>query len=602
MRRIRSHKVCTLLSFLIVCFSSCQVKEDVIAEIKQDGPVTVGIATGGCHTRTSILPDGLSTVWTDSDRLAVWARNSSGEYTLSAQNFIVYAAQDGRAWFTSTLASAMPDDTYTYYASYPVPVSVNGTKAVFSLSSVQDGLAGGGDDILIAPAVTYGPLTPIHDPDDHDMMSLNMRHIMHHFRFFIPEGADMLEGEAIDKILLTFPEDVVGNVVADFTNPDAPISLEDGSKTVLLQLAEPLLPSVAGNIRYADAVLCPRSFSAGQSFSIKAYSATKVATADPVDLRGRSFAAGHSTPVKLLLTDVHNYCRIFVRIVENNLGEDLNYVTLTAPAGCRWGDNGSNVLRLSADGLIGAGFELEIPFEEESYYRQFSSKTINVEYDSEHVNTSVTYVMPNMGTSYSAYMDLRVPYLLYEDFSTVGNISSTDNYTGGSNAGSKNAVSFLNGWTGGRLGASAGKCIRIAARRETSARYAARVDSAPIIALKKPANLMLSFNYGINSQYGGIAIIMDGDVGQDVYIGYVTTSSALASGDDDGTFEGANHINAHEFSGSYDSTPNDGDFILHDVPTGLVRICWRNMSENRAGTTNTTNWFYLDNVRVSIAK
>lgn len=601
MRRIRSYKVCTLLSSLIVCISSCQQKEWTMTS-QNDGPVTVGIAAGGSQTRTSLLPNGLSAVWADGDELAVWALNSSGTYTLSSQSFIVYASDGGRAWFTSTLDSAMPSDAYTYYASYPSPVSLNGTDATFSVSDVQDGKASGGADVMIAEPVSYGALTPIHDPDDHDMMSMSLRRMMHHFRFFIPEGTDMLDGEPVEKIVLGFPADVVGDVTADLSDPDAAMSLGNGSRKVTLELAEPLLPSTASHRNYADAVLFPQAFADGASFTIKAYSETKVASTDPVDLKGRTFSGGHSTPVRLLFTDVHDYCRIFVRISRNNLGEDLNYVTLTAPSGCRWGDNGSNVLQLSADGLVGEGFELEVPFEEEAYYRQFSGKTINVVFDSEHVNTSVDYVMPDMSSSHSVNVDLVVPYLLFEDFSGVAKFSSDDDYSGGSKSGSKNAVSFLDGWSGGRIGAEAGKCVRIAARRETSARYGARVDSAPIIALKSPADLRVHFNYGINSRYGGVAIIVDGDVGQDCWIGYITTSSNPKSGDTTGTFEDDNHINAHVFTGSYDNTPDDGDFVLHNVPTGLVRISWRNMSEDRAGTTNTTNWFYLDNVRVSIAR
>lgn len=602
MRRFRSNRVCTLVSFLIVCFTSCQVKDGIVPETKKNGPVTVGISAGSAQTRTSLLSNGLSTVWSDGDELAVWAMNSSDTYTLSNQKFGVHASDGGRAFFTSQLESEMPADAYTYYACYPAPASVNGTSAVFSISDVQDGKASGGEDVLIADPVSYGALTPIHEPDDHDMMSMRLRHIMHHFRLFIPEGADRLDGESIEKIVLTFPSEVVGDVVADFSNPDAALSLQNGSNKVTLRLAEPLLPSTSTELKFADVVILPQTFEAAQTFTIKTYSATKVATTDPVNLRGRTFEAGHSTPVNVLLTDVRNYCRINVNIAANHIGEDPTSITLTAPEGCRWGDNGSNVLVLSDPAGLPEHYSLELSYEEEEYYRAFSNQSIHVVYDCEHVTTSVDYRMPDMSSNFFTSIDLELPYLLFEDFSTVGTFSSNDNYTGGSNAGSKSYGPFLGGWSGGRIGGEAGKCIRIAARRETSARYGARVDSAPIIALKKAANLRVHFDYGINSRYGGVNIIVDGDVGQDCWIGYVTTSDVLDSGSTTGTFEDGNHINAHLFTGSYDATPEDGDFILHNVPTGLVRISWRNMSENRAGTTNTTNWFYLDNVRVSIAK
>ncbi len=589
-----------LVLAVIVCFSAaCQPELENTPSATR--PVTVGFYAGEPSTRTTMLSNGLSAAWEVSDEIALWARNSSGNYTLSAHTFRTYGLDSSRGWFTATLDSAMPEDNYTYYASYPVPQSVSGNNARFLLSDVQDGKAGEGCDILLSGPCEHGALTPVPEVEDHSGMSLRMSHILHQFRFYVPAGQDKLDGETIEKMVLTFPENVVGTVVADFTDPEAALSLENGSPKVTLKLAEPLKVSTDAAREYACVALMPQTFAADQSFTLKAYSATKVATADAIDLQGRTFLAGHSTPVKILLTDVRNYCRIHIKVVANHLGEDVDTITLTAPEGCRWGDAGSNVLVFTPEGAT-EGSELEISFEEEEYYRAFSGKSISVNYDSEHVNTTVTYTMPDMSSSYTAQMSLEVPYLLYEDFSTVESFSSSDGYSGGSNAGSKSAYSFLNGWTGGRIGAEAGKCIRIASRRETSSRYGARVDSAPIIALKKTADINVHFDYGINSQFGGVAIIVDGDVGEDVYIGYVTTTSGLSSGSEEGTFEDDNHINAHEFTGTYDNVPYDRDCVIHDAPTGTVRISWRNMSESRAGTTNTTNWFYLDNVKVSIAK
>ncbi len=65
------------------------------------------------------------------------------------------------------------DGTYTYMCCYPVPSSVNGTKATFNLPAVQDGKASGGADIMIATPVEHGPLAPVPDPEDHSGMSLD---------------------------------------------------------------------------------------------------------------------------------------------------------------------------------------------------------------------------------------------------------------------------------------------------------------------------------------------------------------------------------------------------------------------------------------------
>ena len=132
--------------------SSCQ--EDVC--VTQQSEHTVGFYAGGSQTRTSMLPDGLSSIWTEGDQLSLWALNSSGSYTLSNQIFKAYGLDAGRGFFTSTLAEQMPEDTYSYIACYPAPVSVSGSKVTFNLPSVQDGKASSGADIMISDPVQYG--------------------------------------------------------------------------------------------------------------------------------------------------------------------------------------------------------------------------------------------------------------------------------------------------------------------------------------------------------------------------------------------------------------------------------------------------------------
>ena len=285
----------------------------------------------------------------------------------------------------------------------------------------------------------------------------------------------------------------------------------------------------------------------------------------------------------------------------NNLGEDADAVRLTAPEGCTWGD-GSTVYEYRPGHAFTTGESFDIVFEDTDAYLAFSGKDIGVTFDTEHVDASLTVRMPDLSSTATGHISASIPYLLYEDFSRVGSFSSNDEYTSGFNADSKAAYSFLDGWTGGRVGGDAGHCVRIACRRETSSDYDARVDSAPIVALKKACDIKVSYDYGINNKYGGIAIIADGNVGQTVYVGYVTDTQGYKSGSEAGTFEDDNSFYAKEYTGSYTSTPNSDVRIIHSAPAGTVRITWRSVIEHRAGTTNCTCWFYLDNVRVQIAK
>lgn len=583
---------------LLCAFSSCQ--KGAVENVGNVGRHTIGFCTGEASTRTMMNPDGLTASWEKGDRIAVWAKNSAGEYTLNNTQFSVYGADGARAFFTATIDASMPEDRYTYFATYPVPESVSLTKATFTIPSIQDGKVSGGADIMIANPLLHGPLDEVQELSDYTKLGMSMEHILHQFRLYLPENCGLEAGERIEKIVLDFPKPIVGKITADFSDPYAAPELSDGGSSITLKLSESLEVSSTEKRNYAMASILPISFDASDTFNIKVYSTTKIGTSGPINLGGRTFAAGHSTPVRILLSDVRDYARVRFTVSGNNLGENANAVRLTAPEGCVWGD-GSTVYEYRPGHEITTGESFEIVFEDTDAYKAFSDKDITVTFDTEHVDATQTVRMPDLTSSSIAEVSAAIPYLLYEDFSGVESFNSGDNYAT-SNAGSKSPKSFLNGWTGGRVGAEAGMCIRIACRRETSKGYDARVDSAPIISLKKSTDIKVSYDYGVNNKYGGIAIITDGNVGQNVYIGYVTDTKGYSSGDDSGTFESDNTFYAKEYTGSYTSTPNSDTRIIHSAPTGVLRITWRSAAEYQAGTTNTTCWLYIDNVKVQIAK
>ena len=585
-------------ALMLCAFSACS--KDVVETAGNSGVCRVGFYAGDSTTRSSMNADGLTSSWEKGDRICVWAKNSAGEYTLDNTVFSVYGLNGDKAFFTATLPSAMPEDRYTYFAAYPVPESVSLTKATFTIPSVQDGKVSGGADIMIANPLLHGPLEEVKELSDYTRLGMSMEHLLHQFRFYLPEGEDKLGGEAIVKMVLTFPKPVAGKLVADFTDTEAAAEFSGEEKSITLKLSEPLVNSTSSERKYAMAAFFPSSFEASESINIKIYTETKIANAYPVNLEGRTFAAGHSTPVRLRISDIREYGRLRFTVSSNNLGENANAVRLTAPQGCTWGD-GSTIYEYRPGHEITTGETFEIPFENLDTFRTFSGKDVTVTFDTEHVDATQTVRVPDLTTLNFAEISAGLPYLLYEDFSGVESFNSGDNYAM-SNAGSKSPKSFLNGWTGGRVGAEAGMCIRIACRRETSIGYDARVDSAPIISLKKSTDIKVSYDYGVNNKYGGIAIITDGNVGQNVYIGYVTDTKGYRSGDDSGTFESDNTFYAKEYTGSYTSTPNSDTRIIHSAPTGVLRITWRSAAEYQAGTTNTTCWLYLDNIKVQIAK
>ena len=598
-------KILSALSVLsgLLMISSCMDDFKMeLPEVDPSGKVTVGFFAGGTQTRTAMLPNGLSTEWVSGDEIAVWAMNSSGSYALTNQTFRTYGIDSSRGFFSSTLDAAMPEGTYTYYCCYPVPLSVSGTQVTFDVPAEQDGKAGNGADIMVATPVQHAALAAIPDPEDHSGMSMSMNRMMHQFRFWIPSSNTILNGEGLERIYLTFPSAVAGNVTVDVASPTtAPVLSGTDSHMILWPDGYLHMSTSDDNPQYSCLAFAPTSFDAGQSLVVKAYTDTKIAIFDPIDLQGRTFLPGHSTPVKLNVKELIDMGRFRFTVSANNLGENANSVTLTAPAGCVWGDTGSNVFTYAPGYEITAGETFEIIFEDIDAYRALSGQSITVSFDTEHVTTTETIVLPDMTTGSLTHISAALPYLLYEDFSTVPTFSSNDAYKT-SSAGSMGAHSFLNGWTGGRIGAEATKCIRIACRRETSADYDARVDSAPILQLKKSAKISVTFDYGMNNQFGGISIITNPDVGQTFFVGYVTSTEGYKSGDTDGTFDSANQRYVFEKTGSYDSTPNTDTYYINNVPTGTVRITWRTEVQHQAGTNNTTCWLYIDNVKVQIAK
>jgi len=606
-----------LVIFLLVLCSALAACQRVSVAIEEDGPVTVGIALGGgsgtslsftSDTKTSATEDGLSDIWSDGDKIALWAYGTNDNCVLNAQPFSAYSVSEKVSFFTSTLPSQMPDALYSYFASYPLPELIENGKARYNIPSRQDGRCSNGAGLLFSNTATAGALKAIDwkGGNDHSELRLDMSPLIHRLRFYMT-ATDGLEGEHIEELKVTFPRAVAGPVDVDLSVAWAQTDTKRsavihgaGENTITVLTDRPVPESTSSERHYINVAMVPTTFSAGESMEVTIHTQSKIAFAT-IPLQSRTFSAGHSTPVRIIPTKIMDCPRLFFNLASNPVGEDIQSIKLTAPQGCNWGASGTNVITFSTSELIKPGDTFYAEFYDFSQFESFGGKEIQVTYESEHLTINQKITLGTLAGKISDKIDLNVPWLLNENFNGVSSFSSHDEY-GTSKAGSKNPYSFLNGWAGARIGAEAGKCIRIACRRETSARYDARVESAPLNAVfKKPVNLLVEFDYGANNQFGGIPIIYDGNVGQNCNIGYITTTDNYKSGDKDGTYQHSFYIK--EYSGSYDSTPNNDSFILQNVPAGnVVRISWRTVIESQAGTTNTTAWFYIDNVKVTISK
>ena len=634
MRRIWTKKVSVVLSLaiLIIC-QSCQID---LQDFDNDfaGPVKVGFYAGGAQTRTHMLPNGLSAEWDAGDELALWASNSSGSYVLANQIFKTYGLDRQLGFFTSELASAMPEGTYTYMCCYPVPKSVTGTKATFVIPSQQDGKASGGADIMVASPVRHGALTSVPDPEDHSGLSMTMNRMLHQFRFWIPESDTEMKGAAIERIKLLFPRQVVGQVQFDLADPSTASSLMDGGNSIDLKLKEPL--SVAEQ-NYACAAFNPTVFQAGESLQIKAYTSDKIVLVRPVDLCARNFQPGHSTPVKLFVTEVTDYpYSLSFKVASNNLGENPNSITLTAPSGCIWTEGGTNVFTYSPGSQIEVGSQIVFRFEDKAAYRAFSGKNISVTYDSDNALMYQTVTVPDLAGTTAGNVSLNVPYLFYEDFSGISSFNDGhDNPKVGTGSDTYKGISELSsysmpGWYGTRIGVQGGTAMRICCRYEhvilAGAYYKGRAYTPFLSGIKdgKDVKISVSFRYGSNRSerdplfgsppkkqaimYFGINTqdtVTNPDQSEGNIIDSVTGmiagsgfSSSVPTSLNPMVIKGESMSSS---GGSYTSFEGTKSVTIDNVDNGM-RLAWIVTTNNTSSNTNGNYWLYIDDIKVQLTK
>lgn len=618
--RIRFIRTFALFTILLLS-ASCQIE---MPEHHFDAH-RVGFYAGGVNTRTEMLPNGLSAAWEAGDEIAVWAKNSAGTYILNNQAFKTYGLDYERGFFSSELASAMPQDSYTYYCCYPRPLSVSGTDAVFNIPARQDGKVRDGADIMIATPATYGALAPVPDPEDHSGLSMTMNRMMHQFRFYIPASDTKLQGEAVERIKLTFPDEVVGNVTLDLADPSQKAVLSEGSASIDLRLAEPITLAAQN---YACVAFCPTAFEAGKSLEVRAYTSDKIVVVDPIDLCARDFQAGHSTPVKLKIKEVKEYpYSIVFKVKANNLGEKPNTITLTAPSGCIWTEGGSNVFTYSPGRKIEVGEEIAFRFEDAAAYRAFSGKSIAVTYDSDNALLSSNVSVQNLSSVDNASISLTVPYLFFEDFSGITDFNdghddpntgmASDTYVGlTNNLDDLTKESALSGWSGVRVGVSSG-ALRLCCRYQNvlwkGAYYKGQLYLPSLTNIKdgKDVNISVSFRYDGNSTHSKATPIM--------YLG-VNMLNPLVNPDDadliSGVITGAGYGNKNPSTlspvaisgqnlsnsgGSYTNIRNTQTVTIENFDNSL-RLAWFVTTTDSRGNANSNSWLYLDDIKVQITK
>lgn len=576
-------------SFYIFCLSVCSLmlgacSKDYVSTVSGCGEVQVAIGQSlKIDARTSIADDGTTAVWSGGDKIAVWAAAGDGTFALENRVFTMWHYDDtlSSAIFTATI-TPMQEGVYTYYATYPEPKSANGTQAVYELPQTQSaGAFNGGCDIMVArPVENAGALTDAKVNE----MDFSFSHKMHTLKVSIPKGGNML-GMPITRLEFTFPAEVTGDVTVDIADPSAPAVLSNGSNRLTLEI-----PDGADEGESVWGMIFPTDISGEITYT--AYSDGYASFPRTITV-AKNAEAAHITPMSLAIPELYRLTEISLSIGENNLGEEVQTVSIINESG--------NVIKTLA---ANDANEYILSYEGEFNAAQFSGKQFVMRFESEHAIVEQPFTMPEI-TPYvknTVGQPIDVPYLFFEDFSGVNGFSSNDEFPGnlGVNSGSKSAVSFLSGWTGARIGAQAGASIRLAARREAAVRYYARTDSAPLANIKtgKSVKVEVTFDYGMGRQEGGLAISKP-QLGQTCHLGSTTDTSALNSESGTGTF--TDEIYIKETTGAYDYLPHNGSYTIENAES-TTRMTWRTIPDSKSDTTNGTFWFYIDNVKVKIAQ
>ena len=383
------------------------------------------------------------------------------------------------------------------------------------------------------------------------------------------------------------------------------MTLAEGGNTVTLQLDKPIGASTAEAFDYACAAIFPSAeYGADDVMQVSLYSASYAAEVDDILLAGRTFAAGHVTPVPIRPAQTEERPKLSFHIAANNLGEDIQKITLTAPDDMTWDlsvlvpdgftyTNAGKDITISAPQgkTIGTQDHFDLVLYAKADLQSLAGKSVTATYESQNAIVSGAVVIPaDAAANGAATISLNIPYLLQEDFSGV-----TGYAPDWRNSTNPTAVWLndygLNGWSGARIALHGGLCAQVSVRHETIAQYPGRLDT-PLLPLKEGAavKVRVTFNAQRSNEY--------------VYLtcGMVEGNDLLKGND------GANSTTTitpslNESASAYNIPATDYTFDLDGVNANN-RISWvveRKYAGGNALLMRTWHT-YIDNIRIQIVK
>ncbi len=591
-----------IISLVISLFVGCSSKENTphpdrqitvyLKAIQQDSD-----PSSSPTTRTAIGGENLDhTYWSERDTIELyWRTTGSSDALNNGQPFSCYRFEGTVSTF-STEMEALPSGSYDYFATYPKPASVNGTQVTYNLPAEQPGTYcppdlhaeyTGNLDFMLATPLSSQP-----NLDGNNTLTMNFIHQCHVMRIQVPTKRNQW-GSPIHKLRVEFPSPVVGRMTMDLTDPTAAPTLTEGSNTVTAVLSKPLTESQEDDVNgnYVWLFLCPGAVNGTVRFT--AYDENDNQLTSVSQQINRELKAGRITPVNLTIPGSLSTTNLVFSITGNNLGETPNTFTVTAPEGALF-CNGTNQQEFQ----VNASNNYTVSFYNQTngvnHSELIRTNGLTFTYDSDNAIVSEMQKIA-FEEEASENIDLTVPYLLYEDFSTVNSFDyETDRILINPDATWLDQYG-LTGWSGTRVGVEAGKAMRISVRHETVAQYPGRVDSPPLSAIKKghSVKVRLSFNAGQTSEWVRCKV-------------GVTTQNDLHSGNTEP--EGGFTETQFALDADYNNIPNAYTFQSESFLqscTNQTRLSWnvvRNYDFWGNGWESSTWFIYLDNIRVSIVQ
>ncbi|MFI3282930.1 MAG: hypothetical protein SNG10_05375 [Rikenellaceae bacterium] len=559
-------------------FWGCQNEET--EHYSPNNLVEVSIKSNSTVTsRTSINDDEsnndfLSIKWDSDDQIAVWAKSSSSSsYAIEGTTFTLRyfgSSSYSDAEFTATIPQ-MESGEYTYYATYPIPNYISGTQAAYTIDAVQSGEYNGAYDIMVSEAVTMNELSS----SAIGMPSLSFTHLMHMIRIEVPDGRNYFDAD-LTGMEITFPQDVVGDVVYDVVSDDAEITVESGSSSnfITLEFNESF---TTGDGQYIWVFVAPQTLDGELSFvALGPNGARSQSISTTIN---KTMEAGKITPFKLSLLDVMVTTGLSIEIpntdVETKIGEPLSSVTFTLPDGVYFADGTSEIIMSrQSDGIYNL-YLYNISGDEIS---ALNNGSLGIKLDTESVEKEVTLDIDGVTEGETISIGtVDVPYFFNTTFSEITGTSS----------GSSTAIPGLTGWVStARGGWVSGGYVYVNATNSTfsSSISQGRMNSCTLATwgLKSEAN-SVSLNVSYDATW-----IDDNLDNMSINMGYGTSTSI-----------GGTINSAIPSTCTADTAVSAGGTI--SGASSSDRICWESVGSSAGWLSSGTDQVRIDNVTITIA-